>query len=168
MLSCFIRIWLFATLWAAARQAPLVMGFCRQEYWSVLLFPPPGDLWGPGSNLGLLHCQQILSRLSHRLPFHEHRVWKLRGKSWKGRSKEEEPHILYMTPAEISSRLLVNRATPAVVVKQSELLHFSSCLPSKGGGLQLEFSHRYLPASKKEKRSATTCYVLIWEDVQDI
>ena len=32
------------TLWTAARQAPLSMGFSRQEYWSELLFPPPGDL----------------------------------------------------------------------------------------------------------------------------
>ena len=117
----------------------------------MLLFPPPGDIRGPGSNLGLLHCQQILSRLSHGLPFHEHRLWKLRGKSWKGRSREEEPHILYVTPAEISSRSLVNRATPAVVVKQSESLHFSSCLPSRGGGLQLEFSHSVCLLQKKKK-----------------
>ena len=31
-----------------ARQAPLSMGFCRQEYWSVLPFPPPQDLPNPG------------------------------------------------------------------------------------------------------------------------
>ena len=30
--------------WAVALQAPLSMGFPRQEYWSGLLFPPPGDL----------------------------------------------------------------------------------------------------------------------------
>ena len=32
---------LFATLWTIARQAPLSMGFSRQEYWSRLPFPPP-------------------------------------------------------------------------------------------------------------------------------
>ena len=32
------------TLWTAARQAPLSMGFSRQEYWSKLPFPSPGDL----------------------------------------------------------------------------------------------------------------------------
>ena len=31
-----------------ARQAPLSMGFCRQEYWSELPFPPPGDLPNTG------------------------------------------------------------------------------------------------------------------------
>ena len=32
------------TLWTVALQAPLSMGFSRQEYWSGLPFPPPGDL----------------------------------------------------------------------------------------------------------------------------
>ena len=36
------------TLWIIARQAPLFMGFSRQEYWSGLPFPPPGDLPHPG------------------------------------------------------------------------------------------------------------------------
>ena len=37
-----------ATLWTVARQVPLFMGFPRQEYWSGLPFPPPGDLPDPG------------------------------------------------------------------------------------------------------------------------
>ena len=40
--------WPFATLWTVARQAPLSMGFSRQEYWSGLPFPSPGDLPHPG------------------------------------------------------------------------------------------------------------------------
>jgi len=39
---------LFATPWTVAHQALLSMGFFRQEYWSGLLFPPPGDLPDPG------------------------------------------------------------------------------------------------------------------------
>ena len=39
--SCFSHVQLFATLWAIACQAPLSMGFSRQEYWSRLLFPSP-------------------------------------------------------------------------------------------------------------------------------
>ena len=38
----------FATPWTAARQAPLAIGFSRQEYWNGLPFPPPGDLPGSG------------------------------------------------------------------------------------------------------------------------
>ena len=38
----------FATPWTVACQAPLSVGFFRQEYWSGLPFPPPGDLPNPG------------------------------------------------------------------------------------------------------------------------
>ena len=42
------RVQLFATPWTAARQAPLSIGFSRQEYWSGVPFPSPGDLPNPG------------------------------------------------------------------------------------------------------------------------
>ena len=42
------HVWLFATLCTVACQAPLSMGFSRQEYQSGLPVPPPGDLLGPG------------------------------------------------------------------------------------------------------------------------
>ena len=38
------RVWLFATPWTVAHQASLSMGFSRQEYWSGVPFPSPGDL----------------------------------------------------------------------------------------------------------------------------
>ena len=41
-------VWLFVTPWAVARQAPLSMEFSRQECWSVLPFPSPGNLPDPG------------------------------------------------------------------------------------------------------------------------
>ena len=42
------RVHLFATPWTVARQAPLSMGFSREEYCSGLPCPPPGDLPNPG------------------------------------------------------------------------------------------------------------------------
>ena len=42
------RVWLFATPWSIAHQAPLSMRFSRQEYWSGLPFPSLGDLPNPG------------------------------------------------------------------------------------------------------------------------
>ena len=39
----------FTNPWIVACQAPLSMAFPRQEYWSGLPFPPPGDLPNPGS-----------------------------------------------------------------------------------------------------------------------
>ena len=47
VLSHFSNAWLFVTLWAVACQAPLSMGFSRQECWSGLPCPPPGDLPDP-------------------------------------------------------------------------------------------------------------------------
>ena len=48
-LSC---VQLFATLWTVAYQAPLSMEFSRQEYWSGLPFPAPGDFPDPGITPG--------------------------------------------------------------------------------------------------------------------
>ena len=42
------RVQIFAIPWTVAHQAPLSMGFSRQEYWSVLPFLHPGDLPDPG------------------------------------------------------------------------------------------------------------------------
>ena len=47
-LSHFSCVQLFVTPWTVALQAPLPMGFSRQEYWSGLPFPSPGDLPDPG------------------------------------------------------------------------------------------------------------------------
>ena len=42
------KVQLFTIPWTVAHQAPLSMEFSRQEYWSGLPFPPPGDLLDPG------------------------------------------------------------------------------------------------------------------------
>ena len=62
----FSRVRLFVTPWTAVCQAPLSMGFSRQEYWSG--FPVPSQWIFPiqGPNLGLPHCRQILYQLSHQ------------------------------------------------------------------------------------------------------
>ena len=48
MSSCFSHVLFFATLWTVVYQAPLSMGFSKQEYWSGLPFPSPEDLPDPG------------------------------------------------------------------------------------------------------------------------
>ena len=45
-LRCFTHIRLFSTPWTIARQAPLSIGFSRQEYWSGLPFPLPDGRYG--------------------------------------------------------------------------------------------------------------------------
>ena len=48
LLNSFSYVWFFVSLWIIASQAPLSMGFSRQEYWSGFPCPPPGDLPDPG------------------------------------------------------------------------------------------------------------------------
>ena len=53
-----------ATPWTVVPQAPLSMGFSRQEYWSGLLFPSPGDIRNPGIEPPALQVDSL--PLSHR------------------------------------------------------------------------------------------------------
>ena len=74
MLNRFSRVQHPATLWTVAHQAPLSMGFSRQEYWSGLPFPSPEDLPKPGIEpMSHIPCigRQVLYHLSHLgRPFH--------------------------------------------------------------------------------------------------
>ena len=61
------RVRLSATPWSVAYQAPLSMGFFRQEYWRGLPCPPLRWIFPTqGSNPGLPHCRWILYHLSHQ------------------------------------------------------------------------------------------------------
>ena len=48
VLNPFGHVRLFAALWTVACQSPMSMGFSRQDYWTELPCPPPGDLPNPG------------------------------------------------------------------------------------------------------------------------
>ena len=50
-LSALSHVGLFVTLWTVAHQSPLSRVFSRQEYWSGLPCPPPGNLPNPGTKL---------------------------------------------------------------------------------------------------------------------
>ena len=65
-LLSYIR--LFLTPWTVAYQAPPSMGFSRQEYWSGLPFPSPGDLPNPGIEPGspAFRANALLSELPGR------------------------------------------------------------------------------------------------------
>ena len=65
MLIHFNCVWLFTILWTIACQAPLSLGFSRQEYLDGLPFPPPGDLPDPGLKLA---CLMSLHRQVGSLP----------------------------------------------------------------------------------------------------
>ena len=88
MLSPFNCARLFATLWAVAHQAPLSMGFSRQEYWSGLPCPSPGDLPNPGIELKCLISLALVVRF-----FTTSVTWEARG-IWYYWSKLFIPSLL--------------------------------------------------------------------------
>ena len=65
----------FTTSWTTACQTPLFMGFSRQEYWSGLPFPPPGDLPDPGIKPASLMLPALAGRFlsSSEKPIYNHR-----------------------------------------------------------------------------------------------
>ena len=73
------------TLWTVARQAPLSMGFARQEYWSRLPCPPPEDLPDPGTKPPSLTSPALAGRL-----FTIRATW--------------EAHLLFMDTQKLTSR----------------------------------------------------------------
>ena len=83
VLSCSSHVQLFVTPWTVACQAPLSMGFSRQEYWSGLPCPPPGDLPDPGTEpvslmspalVGGFFTTSTTWEVGHTDP-KEHRTW---------------------------------------------------------------------------------------------
>ena len=62
MFSHFSYVQLLGTLWTIACQVSLSMGFSRQEYWSGLPCPPPGDLSDPGIKLASLMSLALAGR----------------------------------------------------------------------------------------------------------
>ena len=79
------HVWLSVTPWTVACQFPLSMKFSKQEYWSWLPFPSPGDIPDPGIKAGspALQADVLLSELPLRscnLPVPLFILWFLRGK----------------------------------------------------------------------------------------
>ena len=62
VLSCFSCAHVFEALWCVGHWASLSMGFSRQEYWSGLPCPPPGDLSIPGIKLVSLMSPALTGR----------------------------------------------------------------------------------------------------------
>ena len=58
----FSHVQFFVILWTVAHQAPLSVGLSRQEYWSGLSYPPPGDLPHPGFEPVSFMCPALADR----------------------------------------------------------------------------------------------------------
>ena len=84
VLTCFSHVQLFMTPWTVACQAPLSMGFSKQEYWNGLSCPPPGDLPNPGTEPESLMSPALAGGF-----FTTNATW-------------EAPNMLYFGPQKIS------------------------------------------------------------------
>ena len=71
----FSYVWLFATPWTVACQAPLSMEFSRHEYWSGLPFPSSGDLPDPGLEPVSLAFLSLAGRFFTTAPLRSPRIW---------------------------------------------------------------------------------------------
>ena len=89
MLSHFSHLLLLGTPWTVAHQAPLFMEFSKQEYWSGLPFPSPGDLPDPRIELRSPTLQAIslppesFGKLLEKWPHPYYFVWHLKLPIWK-------------------------------------------------------------------------------------
>ena len=105
---------LFVTPWTVARQAPLSMGFSRQEYWSGLPCPPPGDLPDPGIEPASLMSPALANGIfTTSAPWEAQYTWLLTmsaGHSW----------LLLAS--------MTNRFTPCLTVPQGYASSWTLCL----------------------------------------
>ena len=102
-LSCFSHVRLSVTLWTVARRAPLATEFSRQEYWSGLLCPFPGDLLDPGIKPVSLMSPALAGRFLIPLsppgkPLNSGKEWVIHFwglvmGTWK--DKEKKPKLFY-------------------------------------------------------------------------
>ena len=82
VLSHFSRVQLFATLWTVTHQAPLSMGFSRQEYWSGLPCLSPGELPDPG-----VEPVSLMSPALAGSVFTTSATWEAPNKNWQWESR---------------------------------------------------------------------------------
>ena len=97
----------FVAPWTVAHQAPLSVEFSRQEHWSGVPFPSPGDLPHSGWNLGLPHCRQAFYQLLHQGSYH--RVL----------SANSVSEVSWLTSAHLLDRLAPPRPCAGVAVGQA-------------------------------------------------
>ena len=95
--SVLSHVWFFLTLWNVARQAPLCMRFSRQEYWSGLPFPTPGDLpylkMEPKSLISpALAGRFFMTSTTWEACYNRYDLWKHCAK-WK-KSVTKRPHVI--------------------------------------------------------------------------
>ena len=101
LIYTFSHVWLFETPWTVASQAPLSMGFPRQEYWSMLPFPSPENLLNPRIKLVSLASPTLAGRF-----FTTRATWEALGGNGRGLINKRIGHAAihgWMSQEEVAS-----------------------------------------------------------------
>ena len=107
-ISRFSHVQLFLTLWTVAHQAPLSMGFSRQEYWSGLPCPLPGDLPNPEIEPTSLTSHALADRF-----FTISTTW--------------EAHIIYYITLRVESEAVPSNQNACVFTVSEIMLYIALC-----------------------------------------
>ena len=90
--ACMLSwVQLFATLWTVACQAPLSVEYSRQEYWSGLLCPPPGNLPDPGIEPTSLASPALADGFFFFFFFYHRAAWEVRDCGWESNAHPTVP-----------------------------------------------------------------------------
>ena len=125
------------TPWTIACQAPLSMGFSRQEYWSGLPFLTPGVLPNPETEHCLLHCRKILYHLSYQESPQcpscnlNHLTGKKKRKKQTNHFIENDHQIEKAPPTKASSIVQKRKWFPVFLVRETKGQSNSKSAPTK-------------------------------------
>ena len=151
VLSHFSRVWVFATLQTVACQAPLSMGFSREEYWSGLPFPSPGDLPDPGIQPTSFTSPALAGRF-----FITSATWKMPRHHTQTRKHQEAWKRLLLFSLCFSSRIPLSPFASVPVHTHAETNPWKDCLNySAYAGLIPwwwgQSSLKYIPSRRSKK-----------------
>ena len=125
MLTHFSHVQLFVTLWTVAHQTPLSMGFSRQEYWSGMPCPAPGNK--------LYHYTIILASVQFSRSV-------MSDSLWPHQSQHTRPPCPSPTPGVYSNSCPLSRWCHPVI--SSSVIPFSSCPQDQGLFQWVNSSHQ--------------------------
>ena len=168
VLSHFSRVWLFATLWTIAHQAPLSMIFARQTYWSRLPWLPPGHLPGPGIEPASLTSPALAGRF-----FTTSTTWEAQHYSQFSHSVVSDslrPHELQHARPPCLSPTLGVHPNPCPLSQwchptiSSSVVPFSSCLQSFPASGSFQMSQLFTSAGQSIGVSASSVLPMNTQD----
>ena len=129
MLGCFSYVQLSVTPWTVACQAPLSKGFFRQEYWSGLPYPPPGEFPDPGIKLVFLLSPALAGRfLTTSTTTLEYNHWRHLRRKWHDVSCSYNIVVCMIVPNSPVTGNINRSSLEMVIIIANNRFCVSSCV----------------------------------------